>query len=158
ALDNSSVAQRLQEIDVLLLPSHWEGFPWTLIEAMAAGCVPIASRIKGVTDWILRDGEAGMLCDIGDVGAFANAIESLASDRQRFTKLSSAARQQVEERYNFDQFSKAWAALFSRVAAEPIPLGRRSDVANLRIIDHSTWRRFLPDRLKGRLRGLLERL
>jgi len=158
AIGNDRVPQVLSRIDVLLLPSHWEGFPWSLVEGMAAGCVAVASRIKGVTDWILRDGELGMLASIGDERAFAAAIESLANDASRLAKFSAAARDEARTKYTLEAFGRAWKELFVSVAQRPVPPGRRSDVSQLQIVNHSSWRRFLPESLKGRLRGMLERL
>lgn len=58
AVGSKSVPDLLASHDVLLLPSRFEGMPLALVEAIAAGCVPIASHIRGVTDFVIADGRA----------------------------------------------------------------------------------------------------
>ena len=62
---------------ILLMPSHFEGFPLVALEAQACGCVPILSRLPGITDVTIEEGHSGMLVDVGDVDGFVTCIESL---------------------------------------------------------------------------------
>ena len=68
------------------MPSRFEGFGFSLIEAMAAGCVPIVSRIHGVTDWIVEDGKTGFVCGIDKPREFAERLIQLSKDRGRFSR------------------------------------------------------------------------
>ena len=64
--------------DVLLLPSHWEGLPLTLIEAARLGVVAIAARV-GAVDEAIEDGSTGFLIDDLPLELFAAAtVEALA--------------------------------------------------------------------------------
>src|SRR5260221_68538 len=65
----NAVPALLGSHDVLLMPSRYEGFGMTVIESMAAGCIPLVARIKGVTDEIITDGLDGMLFPPGDVAS-----------------------------------------------------------------------------------------
>ncbi len=49
--------------DVLIMPSRFEGLGMTMIEAMAGGCVPVVSHIRGVTDTIVVPGQNGFCSD-----------------------------------------------------------------------------------------------
>ena len=71
----------LASLDVLLFPSRFEGFGIVLIEAMVAGAIPVASRISGVTDFIIEDGRTGFSVGIDDVVGMANAVEELRNAR-----------------------------------------------------------------------------
>ncbi len=62
------VAEWLQAIDIFVLPSRSEALSNSLLEAMACGCCPVASRVGGNLE-LIRHGENGMLFEAGDVDA-----------------------------------------------------------------------------------------
>lgn len=77
----------------LLLTSTTEGFPLVLIEAMAAGCIPIAYDVPYGPADIIKHGRNGFLVPAGDEGALAEAIAKLQSMSPRqVTKLRRNAR------------------------------------------------------------------
>jgi len=98
---NHRVRELLKNSDVLILPSHFEGLPLTLLEAMGSGVVPVASRLKGCTDFVVEDGVNGNLVSIGDECAFANALINLASDRVALEAMSKSAWETVKQRFSY---------------------------------------------------------
>jgi glycosyltransferase involved in cell wall biosynthesis len=62
-------------IDLLLMPSIREGLPLALLEAMAAGCVPIATAVGGIPE-VLTSAELGWLVPAGDAAAFEAAVRA----------------------------------------------------------------------------------
>ena len=68
--------------DLMVWPAINEAYGMAMLEAQAAGLPVVAGRTGGVPD-VVRDGETGDLCTIGDAGAFANALEILLSDPAR---------------------------------------------------------------------------
>ena len=60
SLDARQVAERLAGASVFVLPSHWEGQPIAILEAMAAG-LPVVSTTVGATPDVVRDGVDGLL-------------------------------------------------------------------------------------------------
>jgi glycosyltransferase involved in cell wall biosynthesis len=107
------VPRILADHDVLLAPSRFEGFGYSVIEAMASGCVPIASRIRAVSDTIVRDGETGFLFSVGDVRAAAAAVRRLALDRAALQRMSDAARADVQERFAVEAMAARYAAILN---------------------------------------------
>ena len=159
AVNHYDVPSLLSCHDVLLMPSRYEGFGLTLIEAMAAGCVPLASRIRGVTDMIVNHGKTGLLFPIGDTLAAAKAIKTLSTDRELLNALSFQGRQTVREQFTHSISAAAYAALIERIhlvrpaIAEPLPLDQWELPRGLR----AGWRSHLPIGLKNLLRQWLER-
>jgi glycosyltransferase involved in cell wall biosynthesis len=92
----------LASLDVVVIPSRYEGSPLTLFEAMALAKPIIASRIPGIAE-VLEPSGAGVLVPPGDVGALAQAIDDLSRNRDRRRTLGDAALALVRERYTLDR-------------------------------------------------------
>jgi glycosyltransferase involved in cell wall biosynthesis len=73
-----------------VFPSFFEGFGKAPAEAMARGMCVVSSDEGGMRD-IIKPGESGELCPVGDVGAFAEAVERLLAQPARSKTISSAA-------------------------------------------------------------------
>src|SRR5690606_16312014 len=101
--------------DVFLMPSRFEGLPVAALEAMATGCVPAASRIRGVTDFLIEDGATGLLFPVGDVAAAAGAVRRLATDRALLEACSAAGRRAVQERFDVGAMADAYAKVIRGV-------------------------------------------
>ena len=80
----------LAGIDLFLFTSHFEGFPNALLEAMTAGCVPVAWRLEGITDYILDHGITGFLCELGDYDDFCSRVSELDRSRELLRRMSAA--------------------------------------------------------------------
>jgi glycosyltransferase involved in cell wall biosynthesis len=72
----------LASLDIVVIPSRYEGSPLTLFEAMALGKPIIASRIPGITE-VLEPNDAGVLVPPNDADALARATASLAANPAR---------------------------------------------------------------------------
>lgn len=90
-LTPAQVRQRLLDIDILLLVSTYESSPHAVLEAMAAGVVPVVSRIPGATEDIIDNGVSGFLCDINKVSQFIEVLKRLHNDGQLLGRVSQAA-------------------------------------------------------------------
>ncbi|MBP1152817.1 glycosyltransferase family 4 protein [Methylocaldum sp. RMAD-M] len=120
AVPSDEVPEFLMQADILVKTSPAEGFPSSLIEAMAAEVVPVVSRVAGVTDWIVQQGKTGILCPINDESAFAAACLKLFREPDSRRRMATAARQDVQRRFGIDQFGRKWADVFSEtLAARP---------------------------------------
>jgi glycosyltransferase involved in cell wall biosynthesis len=89
------VAQWLREIDIFVLPSRSEALSNALLEAMACGCCPVASRVGGNLE-LVRHGENGMLFDAGDVDQLSNILATLVELRVLREQLAARARSTAE--------------------------------------------------------------
>jgi glycosyltransferase involved in cell wall biosynthesis len=97
--------------DVVVLPSRYEGLPYSLLEAMACGVPVVASDVTGNRDAI-RDGENGLLVRPRDVDGFANAVWGLLDDGDFRSRLGTAARETVLERFTKERFLRETTDLY----------------------------------------------
>ena len=86
----SNVYPYLEQADIFILPSIWEGMPITLIEAMSVGLPIIATRVGGIPDMIINN-DSGLLVD-PDTENIAEALLTLINDRNLREKLGASAR------------------------------------------------------------------
>ncbi len=88
----------LAGIDVLLMPSLSEGLPYSLLEAMAAGCAVVAYRVGGIPE-VITDPSLGILVEPGDLDGFVAAVLELAGDPRRVDALGRAAAEHVATQF-----------------------------------------------------------
>jgi glycosyltransferase involved in cell wall biosynthesis len=86
--------------DLVVLPSREEGFPNTLLEAMALGRAVIATPVDGIVE-LIEDGITGRLVEVGDATSLARVMAQLLENESQRTGLGSAAAARVER--DFDQ-------------------------------------------------------
>ncbi len=101
----------MRALDIFVLPSHWEGMPISLLEAMAAGLPVVASNVTGSREAVV-DAETGLLVPPGDAGALAEAIIRVGSDPDFALRLGKAARERVMVTYSVDAMVAATAAVY----------------------------------------------
>lgn len=88
----------LADAAVYVQPSHQEGMPNAVLEAMASGLPIVATRVSGNED-LVNDGANGLLVPPGDARALAEALGVLMSDRERARRMGEHSRAIVEARY-----------------------------------------------------------
>jgi glycosyltransferase involved in cell wall biosynthesis len=98
------VYQLYSIMNVLAIPSIFEGFGMIAIEAMAAGLPVIASRIGGLME-IVEDNITGLLVDPQNAEQLAIAIEKILENPEDAAKLGETGRQRAEEIFSFDTYS-----------------------------------------------------
>ena len=89
------VFQLMRECDIFVLASRFEGYPISIMEAMACGCAIVATAVGGVPDAI-RAGIDGMLVHGHRPEDLANAIAALITDPERRLALSRSAAARAE--------------------------------------------------------------
>ena len=98
-----AVAQHLRLCDVFLQPSLWDGMPNALLEAMACGCVCIASDAGGIPE-VLTHGETGFVLPQIHLHHLGDAIlEYLALEEAQQQHMAIAANQHIQPYYALDQ-------------------------------------------------------
>ena len=91
--------------NIFALPSHSEGSPNVVLEAMSAGLPMAATRAGGVPE-ILDDDVTGLLVPIRNPQALAEALRKLLLSEDLRTRLASAARRQVESAHTLQAYRR----------------------------------------------------
>ena len=100
-----------QNADLLLLPSHEEGLPYVLIEAMAYGLPIITTPVGGIPE-VVRDGKNGFLIDPGDYEALANRIIHLSRDEPLRLSMGNVNRDEFRRSYSQEFIFKDLDAIY----------------------------------------------
>lgn len=95
------VHELLQTFDMFAFPSLWEGFPYSVIEAMRAGCAIVGSRVGGVPEAIL-DERDGLLVSPGSVPELVAALTRLVEDSGLRLRLGVNARFRFEREFSLE--------------------------------------------------------
>jgi rhamnosyl/mannosyltransferase len=105
------------EAHALVLPSltRAEAFGLVLLEGMAAGCVPVASKLPGLTDVV---DTVGATFQPGDDAALAAALRRLMEDPAQTSALGRAARRRAEQ-FSWDISVAAYERLFHDLSSRP---------------------------------------
>ncbi|MCK4304925.1 MAG: glycosyltransferase family 4 protein [Candidatus Eisenbacteria sp.] len=93
------IAGLLSASDIFVLPSHREGMPRSIIEAMASGLPVVATDIRGCREEVVA-GTTGLLVPVGDVDALAAALAELVSDPEKARAMGAAGRQRAQALYD----------------------------------------------------------
>jgi glycosyltransferase involved in cell wall biosynthesis len=108
------VTRSYREADLFVLPSHREGFPNTLLEAMAAGLPCVATPVGAIPETL--EGDCGVLVPVGDAPALREALAPLVRDPGLRTRLGQRARERVAERYALDPVMRRYRSLYLELA------------------------------------------
>lgn len=113
--------------DIKLLASRYEGLSISMLEAMAAGVVPIVSRVRSGARDAIDHGVNGMLVEAGENDAditvaerFGDAVLAFAESPERLARMRAAAHARVLERFSLESHVDACVEVFqAAAAAEP---------------------------------------
>ncbi len=116
-----------QFLDVSVLCSASEGFPNSVIEAMAAARPVVATPVGGVTDAVTH-GVTGILVPVDDPAPLVDALRMLEADSQLRTRLGEAGRQAVRTKFLQETVIEKLSALYEVLASRrPGATLRRAD-------------------------------
>jgi glycosyltransferase involved in cell wall biosynthesis len=95
----SDVPDLLRAADIFTLPSHREGMPRSIVEAMLTGLPVVATDIRGSREEVV-DGETGLLVPLGNVKALGAALARLAGDSALRAQLGAAGLARARDLYD----------------------------------------------------------
>ncbi|HEX8065102.1 MAG TPA: glycosyltransferase family 4 protein [Thermoleophilaceae bacterium] len=109
-------SRQLASVDVFVLPSAWEAFPISVLEAMACGVPTVATDVGGTAE-ALDDGVTGLLCPPGDPPALADRVARLLGDPSLRERMGEAARARHASLFTLERMVAETVALYDAVHA-----------------------------------------
>jgi glycosyltransferase involved in cell wall biosynthesis len=104
---------------IFVLPSHAEGLPIAMLEAMAAGNAIVSTTVGAIPEVI--DDERGLLVEPRDADALADVLAELVADPERAAAMGEANRQAASDEYAWETVVEELLATYDRnLAAEAL--------------------------------------
>lgn len=103
-----------RSVDIFLTPSVREAGPLAVLEAMASGLPVVATNGSSFPEFV-QEGRGGFLCPVGDVVAFADRINHLASETVMRRAMGEYNRARVEGEYREEFMVARYQTLFQQV-------------------------------------------
>lgn len=113
----SDVPELLARAQVFALTSRWEGFPFSILEAMRAGLPVVATAVAGVPESV-EDGVTGFTVPREEPAAVREALARLIRDSALRVRMGEAGRSRYEERFTYDRMLDENESLLHEVARE----------------------------------------
>ena len=98
---------------IFVLPSDWEGFPITTLEAMGAGLVPIVTDVGGAGEAL--DEQSGYIIKRGDVNGLEGILENLIEDREKLAKMAGSAFARVRDNFPLEKMFRETAIIYQEI-------------------------------------------
>lgn len=100
------------ESDLFVFPTwHKEGLPYAILEAMAAGCVPVTCPVAAIPD-VMQDGTHGVFVPSQDPSALAETLARLDRDRDSIARMALAGRDRVKMQYTTKRLAEDFHRLY----------------------------------------------
>ncbi|MGI8988240.1 MAG: glycosyltransferase family 4 protein [Bryobacteraceae bacterium] len=112
------IAEILAGSDIFALPTNWEGFPLSILEAMRAGLPVVASDVGGVSEAV-ADGETGFLTPGEDEAALRERITALLIGPALRLAMGQAGRARYERQFTLPAMIEKTLAVYRSVLARP---------------------------------------
>ncbi len=107
----TDAANVLADIDLLAIPSRWEGFGLVALEAMALGKPVAASKVSALPE-IVVPSETGLLLTPGSIDEWAEGLTAILSDPKRAVDMGRAGRERVVNEFPVERMARRTAELY----------------------------------------------
>jgi glycosyltransferase involved in cell wall biosynthesis len=111
---SSEPRRYLSGFDVFVLPSRYEGFPLSIIEAMLAGLPVVATDVGSVSECV-RNGEAGVLVPPDDHAALVEALARLLGDQVVRARLGARGREVASASFTDTTMARSYEQLYAEI-------------------------------------------
>jgi glycosyltransferase involved in cell wall biosynthesis len=109
--------------DIFLLPSHWEGLPASVLEAMHAGLPIVTTHVGGIPELVRHEKEA-LLIEPRNATMLAESLCRLASDRDLARRLAAAAQAHAQQDFSIEAMVRKTEAIYEALLRRKCPQPR----------------------------------
>lgn len=110
----SEIKNALRNSDIFMLLSRWEGFPYSIIEAMEAGLPVIASNVGGISEAVVN-GKNGFLVDNNNLEQISSCISRLVADRDLRIKMGMESRKTAVELFSLKNMLERTSGVYQEI-------------------------------------------
>lgn len=104
----------IQQLDLIAMPSRWEGFPLLPIEVFGAGKTLVANDIGGINE-IVQHKNNGILVPKDDIEALSKEIMALMNNRKMRESLEQNAKEYYKKHFCYESFIEQYDSLYQRI-------------------------------------------
>ena len=112
-----NIGQEYSESSMIVMSSHYEGFPMVMIEAMACGLPAVSFDFKCGPKDIIKEGENGLVVPDGDIDGLAKAMMTLMRDDELMKRMGEEAKKVVET-FSEAKVMDKWVRLYEETIAD----------------------------------------
>jgi glycosyltransferase involved in cell wall biosynthesis len=112
------VGALLEWADIMVLPSHTEGLPLSVLEALGAGVPVVVTAVGAIPDFI-RDGESGLIVQPRDVADLAHALGRLIDAPELRRKLAAGGRALFASEFSVERYAERMVDIYRRHCLGP---------------------------------------
>jgi len=113
SISREEVFEILRNSDIFVLISNWEGFPYTIIEAMSFGLAIIASEVGGIKEAVNES--CGILIKRGDKEGIKNALGRLLKNPSLIKEMGERGKEKVKEEFSLDKMLEKTEKIYKSV-------------------------------------------
>ena len=110
-LDKQGLLDAYHNCDALLFPTRYEGFGYTVCEAMSCSRPVITSNCSSLPELVVH-GDTGFLCEVNDVNGFCEAARQLASNPEMARQMGQAGRERVLASFTIEKMTGEYISLY----------------------------------------------
>ncbi|MEM2002644.1 MAG: glycosyltransferase, partial [Candidatus Methanomethylicaceae archaeon] len=111
---HSEMPSWMNAADLLALPSHGEGLPNAIVEAMACGIPVVVTNVGGIPE-VVEDNKSGFLIEKGDIDSLTAVIEDLLKDEEKRKEMGAYGRSVIEQSFSWQKSAKALRGLYDEI-------------------------------------------
>ncbi len=102
--DHRDIPEIFSQHSILMLTSHREGLPLTILESLAAGRPVVATRVGGIPE-VVQENSSGYTIQVNDLDAFSKHILDLLQNHNKYNQFAERAREFVRKNHTWDKIA-----------------------------------------------------